>query len=576
MFCENCGKQIDDDAKFCKYCGASIELKAETVSNENSEQKVSAVRDSASDYTSSVKRKSYIIIAVIIAVPIILIIAVLLLMSLSDKKNFEKNEEEIQKVQDSYFEFLPEMTVGDLLYEYYGEDYWAYNVDNVVEFWGTNQKDKSGLALNFDSVKADNTVGVTYRMYHEENEAAHSISEEEFEEYILSLYAQLDENYQITDITTKSETTPTTTAKVTTTTVTTTVTKEQEKMEESKYYLAYLMFLNEMNASIKREYGDIYVPYYQYYLYDINHDDFYELILHVGESEADASILFYTIDEESEDGFIKLGEFGGGHTVLVEKDKKLYADYCHQGYQIVNEIQMVGWHDVWSITEETIIEEGGLSDYESYGTPIVGYDISDTSAIEALCPKELLEDKPYVDGYVETYSLSGQDGGKSYLYLDGDFSGVSIQIQNREYTSEVEFYSKEDFDDYIDLKFNAFAQPSSVVYVTPYSDLGVAGDVITCDIPSDISGTISTGGMSYSVDNMKGQINCHGGTVAGFTTDYVVNGGAVGKVRNSLGDTWHVTAKNLCYNYGVTWYELWDSDDGDYYGWVDSSYIDFY
>lgn len=411
MFCENCGKQIDDDAKFCKYCGASIELKAETVSNENSEQKVSAVRDSASDYTSSVKIKSYIIIAVIIAVPIILIIAVLLLMSLSDKKNFEKNEEEIQKVQDSYFEFLPEMTVGDLLYEYYGEDYWAYNVDNVVEFWGTNQKDKSGLALNFDSVKADNTVGVTYRMYHEENEAAHSISEEEFEEYILSLYAQLDDNYRITDITTKSETTPTTTAKVTTTTVTTTVTKEQDKVEESKYYLAYLMFLNEMNASIKREYGDIYVPYYQYYLYDINHDGFYELILHVGESEADASILFYTIDEESEDGFIELGEFGGGHTVLVEKDGKLYTDYGHSGHQIVEEVMMMEDLGSWIIVKSTLFEKENLSEYIDYGTAIKGYDISDTSAIEALCPKELLEDEPYINNletpsiYIETKSV---------------------------------------------------------------------------------------------------------------------------------------------------------------------------
>ena len=62
----------------------------------------------------------------------------------------------------------------------------------------------------------------------------------------------------------------------------------------------------------------------------------------------------------------------------------------------------------------------------------------------------------------------------------------------------------------------------------------------------------------------------------GFTTDYVVNGGSVGIVRSDLGDTWHVTAKNSCISYGIVWYELWDSDDGDYYGWVDSNYIDFY
>ena len=29
MFCENCGKQIDYDAKFCEYCGASISEKTE-------------------------------------------------------------------------------------------------------------------------------------------------------------------------------------------------------------------------------------------------------------------------------------------------------------------------------------------------------------------------------------------------------------------------------------------------------------------------------------------------------------------------------------------------------------------
>lgn len=79
-----------------------------------------------------------------------------------------------------------------------------------------------------------------------------------------------------------------------------------------------------------------------------------------------------------------------------------------------------------------------------------------------------------------------------------------------------------------------------------------------------------------SVGNWKGQINVHGGIVAGYTSDYVVNGGACTTVRKSLGDGWHVTAKNTCYAYGITWYELWDSDDGDYYGWVDADYIDFY
>lgn len=385
------------------------------------------------------------------------------------------------------------------------------------------------------------------------------------------------DEFNSNDVTSQNQTTQITTKKSITTTkaiTTTATTTAVDKVEESINYAPYLFLLNEIDAEYKREFGDMYIPYYLYYLYDINQDGTYELLLHFGESEAEAVIQVYSIDENGD--FTDLGEIGGGHTWLTEKDGKLYSNFGHQGYQVVKEIQMVGWHGVWSVVEEDVSEENGLSDYKSYGTSIVGYDISDKSAIEALCPKELLEDKPYVEGYVENYALSGRDGSKIRLYLDGDFSSVSVQIQNQEYTSETEFYAKEDFGDYIEIGFNPGVHPPSVAYVTPYSDLGVPGDVIICDIPKEISGTIQTGGMSYPVDNMKGQINCHGETVAGFTTDYVVNGGAAQKVRNSLGNAWHVTAKNKCDNYGVTWYELWDSDDGDYYGWVDSNYIDFY
>lgn len=75
---------------------------------------------------------------------------------------------------------------------------------------------------------------------------------------------------------------------------------------------------------------------------------------------------------------------------------------------------------------------------------------------------------------------------------------------------------------------------------------------------------------------VKGKINCHNMGIASFTTTYVALGGSKTTIRKSLGDGWHVTAKNMCESYDVVWYELWDTDDGDYYGWVDSNYIDFY
>ena len=560
MYCKKCGKQIEDNSKFCDKCGAIVEddmVKCEDTEKSNNIKSVSSVKKTINKP---------------MPIAIIVVIAVLLLggggMMLYENYIQKKGDNAIQSIKDSYFTFLPDMTVGDLLYEYYGEDNWIYSVDNVVEFWGTNQKDESGLSLHFDSVKSDNTVKVTDRMYHEKDETAHNISEEEFEKYIINLYEQLDNSSKTTDdakVTTK---------KVTITKLTTTViTEEETNPEVSANYAAYSVMLRTFDSGAEMESTND-LAYRQYYLYDINKDGTYELLIHVGTCEADAVIYIYSLDENGE--LLDLGEISGGHSWLSEKDGKLYTNFAHQGIQIVKSVSMVEDLGSWIIMQDDIFEKDGLSDYTTYGTALQGYDISDTSAIEALCPEEVVADKATVNGYVKTYDLSGRDGTKIRLYLSGNFAAVSVQIYNQEYTCDPELYSKDDFDDYIELPFNAYAQPESVVYVTPYNDFGLAGDVITCKIPTTSSGTIQTSAVINPVNNMKGQINCHSGTVAGFTTDYVVNGGSVGTVRSSLGDTWHVTAKNSCTNYGVIWYELWDSDDGDYYGWVDSNYINFY
>ena len=481
----------------------------------------------------------------------------------------KKGDEEIQAVQDSYFEFLPEMKVGDLIYEYYGEDYWVCNSDGIVEFWGTNKKDNSGLALHFSFV-GKGIVDVPYIKYHEENETAHDISKEAFGAYILSLYAQLDDSYQNSNITTQPVTEQTTTTKAITTAATTTTTKKQGKIKSSEKYMAYLYAIKEMNNIVREEGIDIDdIMYYNYYLYNINHDGTYELILQWGEYEADTEIIISTIDESSENGVAGLCEMPGGHIMLVEKDGKLYTNYCHASYQVIEEIKMNGLN---SASHEVVFEGEVSGDCNDYGTAIKCYRMSDLSGIEALCPKEILEDKPYVNANIEASCLTRGDGYEYNLYVDGDFSYVEVSYCTNEAGGGNNSYTSGSSSPIFLTSGSSFT--SVTAYVTPYSADGVAGETVSCT--GYASGTIQSGGTSYPVDNMKGQINCHGGTVAGFTTDYVVNGGAVGKVRNSLGDTWHITAKNKCDNYGITWYELWDSDDGDYYGWVDSSYIDFY
>lgn len=469
MFCKNCGKQLDDNANFCEYCGNSTGDNPIMFASENNP-------------ASNKSKKKIIIISVISA--LILLIAGL---------------------------------VGYLIYE-------------EIQVRRMSDEIRSHSIINTESDIVNTTVN-------SEQTTAKQIQ------------------------TTKS---------TTTTTAVTTAAKSQEKAEVSGKYLVYLTLLNAAESESAAEYGTNDLLYYQYYLYDINHDGVYELLIHIGTCEADAMIGVYSIDDE--EGLAELGEIGGGHTILTEKDKKLYANYCHQGYQLVNEIQMVGWHDVWSVTQETVFEKDDLSDYAQYGKAIKWYDISDKSAVEALCPKEFLEDKPYVNAEIKASRFTHGDGYEYNLYVEGEFSYVEVSYRTNEAGYGGNSYTSGNSSPIFLTSGSSFT--SVTAYVTPYNANGIAGDTVSCT--GYASEANSTGGISNPVSGMKGQINCHGGTVAGFTTDYVVNGGAVGTVRNSLGHTWHVTAKNQCYNYGITWYELWDSDDGDYYGWVDSNYIDFY
>lgn len=71
----------------------------------------------------------------------------------------------------------------------------------------------------------------------------------------------------------------------------------------------------------------------------------------------------------------------------------------------------------------------------------------------------------------------------------------------------------------------------------------------------------------------KGEVSGNG--VYGYTTDYVCNGGPM-QEEHAVQNGWHITAKNTYYAYGILWYQCWDTDDGDYYGWIDGNYLSFY
>lgn len=74
-------------------------------------------------------------------------------------------------------------------------------------------------------------------------------------------------------------------------------------------------------------------------------------------------------------------------------------------------------------------------------------------------------------------------------------------------------------------------------------------------------------GTIYSADGSK---------VDGLTKSYLIDGGAATYERHDLTNGWHIKAVNVYYDGSKYWYELYDADDGDYYGWVDVAHISFY
>lgn len=101
MFCKNCGKQIDDDAKFCEHCRAVINDKAETV-----DKRTTNMQNLDSEYTPSVKRKAHILIVGIIAIPVILVIAICLLIHIIDNKNFQKAKKKYRRFRIHILNFF--------------------------------------------------------------------------------------------------------------------------------------------------------------------------------------------------------------------------------------------------------------------------------------------------------------------------------------------------------------------------------------------------------------------------------------------------------------------------------------
>ncbi len=552
MFCTNCGRQIDDTAKFCDYCGTPTSDTDDAAPVQNristspaaSQITVPASKPAGSGkvVTKSYHKPAIIVIAIIVVVAAAVVAIVAGLESHWNKKG----DDAIETVQNSYFEFLPDITVGDLITAYYGEDYWTYNSDDVVEFFGTNQKDNTGLSIQFRQ-EDDHTVSASDRMFRKADEASQKISEEEFESYMIGLYDQLDGS------TAKADTT---------------------EVAKSKNYMAYadtIELYGGLADIAKNDYQES-VAHREYYLYDIDQDGTQELLIRFGGSEADTETMVFTLDG---DGTVAdLGSFASGETTLYQKDGKLYSSYAHMGQQTVSEIQIAGG----SVTQKKVMEQTYSDGEQKYGTELKSCDLSDTDKVEMLLPDDIKMPE-IVEANVNTYQQSGKDGAETRLYVDGDFANVMVtkfSLEDDSVTDAVETYSKSECQNFVNLKFDPYQNPQSYLFLIPVADDGTVGHGVICEIQQEASGTVQSGGDAVSIPDQKGQISCHGGVAPVYSSDYIVNGKGSATVIRRLDNTQQVIAKKECVNYGSTWYELWDVDGNFCYGWVDSNNIAFY
>ena len=100
MFCNNCGKEIDDDAKFCMHCGKPIEVKkAKKVSKDNKSdkpeidnEKVDKILDEINDKDKIKleKKKPLILLLLVIIIAVIIIIVVKNTSGINLKKIYNK------------------------------------------------------------------------------------------------------------------------------------------------------------------------------------------------------------------------------------------------------------------------------------------------------------------------------------------------------------------------------------------------------------------------------------------------------------------------------------------------------
>lgn len=99
MYCKNCGKKINDNAKFCKYCGASVKDKSAPLASNNNKNNLK--QENTNEKQNNENLKLIAIIAIIIAIAAIVIAGVVLSISNDDNDTQVSNTDNSSNIQEN-------------------------------------------------------------------------------------------------------------------------------------------------------------------------------------------------------------------------------------------------------------------------------------------------------------------------------------------------------------------------------------------------------------------------------------------------------------------------------------------
>jgi hypothetical protein len=228
------------------------------------------------------------------------------------------------------------------------------------------------------------------------------------------------EETTIDSVPTTEENTELTTVNDITTTEPTTAAAEQAAThtDELDYNKIYSSTLSSYAAKVDDVFSALY------YVFDINNDNVYELIVGSGTCEADYTYDIYTIQNEKA---VLCKTIEGGNAELTFEGNNLYVMSAHMGSETVTQLNLIDT----SVYEKMIFTDDNLMDYYYIGESLLYYEIDDLSAFTKLNALRK------ATGMTDELSSLRKQISSAYVYPAGEYSGNGYDINFSVYSSPV-------------------------------------------------------------------------------------------------------------------------------------------